>query len=117
MFLTDCDKNILLVNRAFEKKLGYTLAEVQGHNPRFLASGKHDAQFYATVWASIEAHDGWTGEMWNCDRNGNSHLFLNTISVIRDDQGNITHYMGCLADMTELVAARQQLEAATRGPV
>lgn len=110
MLLTGADKNILLVNRAFEKKLGYTLQEVEGQNPRFLASSKHDARFYAEVWTHIDAHGGWTGEMWNCDRNGNSRPFLNTISVIRDDQGNITHYISCLADLTELVAARQQRE-------
>ncbi|MFZ3220323.1 MAG: PAS domain S-box protein, partial [Rhodoferax sp.] len=47
MLVTDADRLILRVNRAFTDITGYAADEAIGQTPRMLSSGRHDAAFYA----------------------------------------------------------------------
>jgi PAS domain-containing protein len=46
MMITDANRVILRVNRAFTKITEYTAADVVGQTPRMLQSSRHDADFY-----------------------------------------------------------------------
>ena len=59
MTITDAQNSILQVNRAFTESTGYSAEEVIGQNPRILRSGRHDANFYDSMWKSIHHTGGW----------------------------------------------------------
>jgi PAS domain S-box-containing protein len=55
MIVTDALTNILRVNSAFTQITGYSAQEAIGQSPRMLRSDRHDADFYAAMWATVEA--------------------------------------------------------------
>jgi transcriptional regulator with PAS, ATPase and Fis domain len=49
VFITDPNGNILSVNPAFTRIMGYREEEVLGKNPRIFKSDRHDREFYAKM--------------------------------------------------------------------
>ncbi|MEX2335016.1 MAG: MASE3 domain-containing protein, partial [Pseudohongiella sp.] len=70
IMVTDATLSIQRVNSAFERSTGYSQEEVKGKTPHFLQSGRHDREFYRTMWHDIETTGSWHGEIWNRRRNG-----------------------------------------------
>jgi diguanylate cyclase (GGDEF)-like protein/PAS domain S-box-containing protein len=100
IMVTDATPVIVRVNRAFTEVTGYDAAEVQGRNPRILASGRHGHDFYQKMWEAIITHGAWEGEIWNRRKNGEIYPEVLAISAIRDDHGEVTHYIGIFRDIT-----------------
>ena len=111
MMVTDADGVILRVNRAFAEITGYAAEEVVGKNPRVLKSGRHDAEFYRTMWQSIAQSGSWQGELWDRRKNGEEYPEWLTISAVKDGNGVITHYVGAHLDITERKKAEEQIKA------
>ena len=61
ILITDADNLIVAVNTAFSKITGYAKHEVLGKTPQILSSGRHDADFYRQMWATIGKEDAWQG--------------------------------------------------------
>lgn len=110
VMITDAERHILMVNKAFAEITGYGNDEVVGKNPSILSSGRHAQAFYREMWASIASTDHWQGEIWNRRKNGELYPELLSISTIRNLDGNITHYVGVFADITKLKASEKELE-------
>ncbi len=104
--ISDRDGNILWVNPAFTAITGYTHVEVIGKNLRLLKSGAHDTNFYASMWQTILAGNVWQGEMINRRKDGTLYTDDQTIAPVRDEQGEITHFVAIKQDVTE----RKKLE-------
>ena len=108
--VTDAQEHILLVNQAFCKFTGYTENEVLGQTPRMFQSGRHDRYFYAAMWADIKTTGHWRGEVWNRRKSGEIYPQLLSISAVRDELGETTHYVGVFADLTEIKATEARIE-------
>lgn len=115
--ITDYNGNIEYVNPFFTELTGYTFAEVEGKNPRFLNSGAQNPGFYSELWNSILAGEIWRGEMYNLKKNGEKYWALAIISPLHDDQGNVSHFVAIEEDITdkkrvfeELVLAKNKAE-------
>jgi diguanylate cyclase (GGDEF)-like protein/PAS domain S-box-containing protein len=102
VMVTDAEQRIVSVNHAFTAITGYEEAEVLGHTPRFLQSGRHDASFYAAMWREIRAVGHWRGEVWDRRRTGEVYPELLGISAVRDAAGAITHYVGVFTEISSL---------------
>lgn len=100
VMITDASKKLIRVNKAFTRITGYTEQEALGRNPNILSSGKHDSDFYASMWAAIEAHGQWQGEIWNRRKDDTLYPELLSISRLCDAQGNVTHYVAIGTDIT-----------------
>ncbi len=100
--ITDANNCIIDVNAAFSRITGYSREEVLGNNPKMLKSGRQSAEFYKAMWQSLSVYDHWNGELWNRTKNGEVYAALTSISVVRDEQGQIHHYIGMSADITPL---------------
>jgi diguanylate cyclase (GGDEF)-like protein/PAS domain S-box-containing protein len=110
ILITDPKGDILWVNPAFIDLTGYTEEEVIGKNPRFLRSGKHDASFYKKLWKTISKGDVWKGEIINRRKNGMLYTQEITITPVHGtDNGQITHYIGIVQDISERVRMEEKL--------
>ncbi|MGU7782740.1 EAL domain-containing protein [Burkholderia sp. PU8-34] len=101
IMVTDRNARIERVNQAFTRLTGYTEEEVLGRNPSLLNSGRQDPTFYKDLWHSLATDGHWRGEIWNRRKNGELYLEYLTITSIRDNEGNISHYAGIFADITQ----------------
>lgn len=99
--ITDPQLQIQFVNPAFTQLTGYQPDEVIGRSPGILSSGRHDATFYRAMWDTLTATGRWRGEVWNRRKSGELYLELLTITAIRDDEGEVTHYAGLFTDITQ----------------
>ncbi|MDD2740716.1 MAG: ATP-binding protein, partial [Rhodocyclaceae bacterium] len=99
--ITTPKAEIVFVNQAFERTSGYTQAEVIGKNPRLLHSGATPPETYAELWATLQAGQVWRGEFINQRKDGSHYLELASITPVRNEQGEITHYVAAKEDITE----------------
>lgn len=106
LFVTDRDNNIIHVNPAFTQITGYQAAEVVGKNPRILASGRHDRDFFAQLWTTLLENGKWQGEVWDRRKDGEMFAGWQNIAVVRDAEGNIQNFVAVLSDIT----LRKQVE-------
>ncbi|MGE5386035.1 MAG: EAL domain-containing protein [Betaproteobacteria bacterium] len=118
MVVTDSHGVILQVNRSFSEVTGYSAEEAIGQTPALLRSGRHDAGFYRTMWEAIRREGFWQGKIWNRRKDGGVYPEWLSISAIRDANGQITHYFGEFADISEpREAERKILELAFYDPL
>jgi diguanylate cyclase (GGDEF)-like protein/PAS domain S-box-containing protein len=109
-FVTDAQSIILQVNQAFTHITGYSDQEVLGQHSRMLASGRHDPDFFTSMWNAVARSGGWQGEIWNRRKNGDIYPEWLSISVVTDDKGDLTHYVGNFFDLTERKSAEQRIQ-------
>ncbi len=100
ILISDANNVILRVNHAFTEITGYTADEVIGKNPRLLSSGLQDKDFYKNMWAILNSTGYWSGEVWNRKKNGDIYPESLTITAVKDSHGNVTNYVGNIADIT-----------------
>ena len=109
VMITDPSGGIEYVNPKFTQLTGYTLAEVQGRNPRFLKSGETPPEVYRQLWATITAGGEWRGQLHNRKKNGDLYWEYVLISPIKEADGRITHYLSVKEDITDRLRVTQEL--------
>jgi diguanylate cyclase (GGDEF)-like protein/PAS domain S-box-containing protein len=109
MMVTGPDAVILRVNQAFTSLTGYSAEEAIGWTPRLLCSGRHDPSFYQTMRAALKGSGYWQGEIWNKRKNGEIYAEWLTITAVKGDSGEITHYIGTFSDITANEAAAAEI--------
>ncbi len=109
--ITDRDGYIVWANPAFARLTGYALEEVLGENPRLLKSGRHDEAFYRQMWETILAGRVWHGEVVNRRKDGSLYTEEMTITPVRDEQGEVRHFIAIKQDITARRQAEEELRA------
>ena len=109
LMITNADNVILRVNRAFCESSGYTAEELIGKKPRILSSGRHDADFYRTMWKAIQDTGTWQGEIWDRRKDGEVYPKLLTISTVKNSKGMVTHHVASHIDITERKLAEEKI--------
>ncbi|MDZ7804131.1 EAL domain-containing protein [Thiohalophilus sp.] len=109
IMVTDAEKRIIKINRAFTETTGYTETDVLGESPKILSSGKHNKEFYSFMHDQLEKSGAWEGEVWNRRKNGEVYPEWLHINAIKDDKGNIAHYAGVFSDISKNKEMRERL--------
>jgi len=109
VMITDSENRILSANKAFTTITGYRLEEVIGKNPRFLASGRHDQEFFAGMWNTLLQEGYWRGEIWNRRKSGELYPEWLTIAVLRDGEGRISNFIANFSDATVYKANEERI--------
>ncbi len=108
--ICNVDGNFIDVNPKFTEITGYAREEVIGKNPRLLSSGRQSPEFYAGMWKTIHEQGYWQGEVWNRRKNGEIYAEFLTISVLRNEEGQIINYLGLFSDVTKSIEQQRSLE-------
>lgn len=95
------DGQIEYVNHSFTSLTGYGADEVVGQTPRLLQSGRTAQEQYRRLWETIQNGREWRGEIQDRKKNGKLYWALETITPLRNTQGEISHYLAIQQDITE----------------
>ncbi len=109
IMITDKDANILRVNKAFTEITRFSAQQVIGKNPRILKSGRHDEAFFRDYWHQLLRNGKFEGEIWNRRKNGEIYPEWQTVTAVRNDLGEVSHYVSVLSDITEKKDAENKI--------
>jgi len=104
---TDRNGTILSWNRGAEKLYGYTEAEVLGQNIAFLYEDVETLQ--TEVITPLLDKGSHATEVVVISKSGKRIYLSLRLSVVKDEQGNITHLIGCSNDITKRKQAELEL--------
>lgn len=102
ILVTDIEANIVYVNHAFCKNLGYREDELVGFNTRVLKSGKQTEQFYSNMWQSLMKYHKFEGIFISKKKNGELFYDKKVITTIKDEDGNPLYYLAMCFDVTKV---------------
>jgi len=114
ILITDTEGNIRYCNRAFESITGYQRSEVIGRNPSLLQSGRHDRDYYRTVWTTILEGRVWSGRFTNRRKDGSVYETEGTIAPMHDETGKLTGFVSAWHDITERLRLESELRQAQK---
>lgn len=109
MLITDANNRILRVNRQFTEITGYTPVEVLGSTPNMLSSGRHTPDFYQYMWHCIQDTGNWQGEIYNKRKSGEVYPQWLSISSVKNERGQVSHYVAAISDISQRKADEQQI--------
>ncbi|MBE0495016.1 MAG: diguanylate cyclase [Campylobacterales bacterium] len=110
ILIADANEVIVKVNEAFTRITGYLEEEVLGRTPRMFKSSQHDAAFYAQLWKALREEGFWQGEMWNKRKNGEIYAEHLTTTAIRNEAGEVNHYLANFNDITTHKVAQKKIQ-------
>lgn len=109
VLITDHTNTIVHINPAFSHITGYSAEDVIGKTPRIFQSGRHTQEFYKSLWTTLEATNEWSGEIWNRRKSGEILPQYQTIRLIRDENGFISHNVAIFSDISVLKDSQSEL--------
>ena len=112
VMITDTEGSIHYVNPKFTRVTGYSSEDVRGKNPRLLRSGDVPEERYRELWQTITAGCEWRGALRNKRKDGSIYVEEKVVVPIKDDLGNVTHYLSVSEDVTERLAVVESLKSA-----
>lgn len=102
--ITRCDADehrIEYVNPAFEQITGYTEAEVKGLDPGFMDVPGCDDDERHRIREALQRKEGVRSILRSARKNG--EIFWNDLRIdpVKNRDGNVTHFVGVINDITE----------------
>jgi PAS domain S-box-containing protein len=110
VLIADVRGTIEYVNPAFTRMTGYSAEEVVGQNTRLLKSGQQQASFYHELWKTVLAGEVWSNRIINRRKDGTLYTEEMSVTPVRDDAGQISHFIAIKQDVTERNRAAEALE-------
>ncbi|HEX9006663.1 MAG TPA: PAS domain S-box protein, partial [Bacteroidota bacterium] len=107
--ITDTAGTIEYVNNKFVEITGYSREEAVGRNPRLLKSGETGPDDYRRLWETIEGGGEWRGIFHNRKKNGELFWEFASISPVKNQEGEIKHFLAVKEDITERKKAEEAL--------
>lgn len=112
IIITNKEGNIEYINPKVTETSGFQAQEVIGSNPRIFSSGEKTKEEYKLLWERINSGKDWFGEFHNRKKNGELYWESGSISPIKNQVGEITHFVAIKEDISELKRTIDELTAA-----
>jgi PAS domain S-box-containing protein len=109
VIITDTAGMILWANPAFLNMSGYDMDEVVGTTPHILSSGMQEKAYYRDLWSTILGGNTWRGETINRHKDGSLYVEEQTITPVRQENGQLSHFIAIKQDITERKRAEDAL--------
>jgi diguanylate cyclase (GGDEF)-like protein/PAS domain S-box-containing protein len=110
IIITDLEGNIEYANPAFERMTGYPIRETLGRNCRFLQSDDREQAGIAAIREAIAAREESSALLRNYRKDG--EMFWNDVHIapVRGQDGEVTHFVGVLNDISAIKHYEYELE-------
>jgi len=101
IIVTNLEGIIEYVNPAACRFTGYLAEELIGNNLSMLSSGITAKDESRILWKTIKSGNEWKGEFHSRKKNGEQFWESSSISPIRNQNGEISHFLNVRTDITE----------------
>lgn len=99
--ITDANKQIQMVNPAFEKISGYRENRVLQKNCLFFKANELNRITSEQIWNKCQKAYRWEGEIWSKKPNGEKYLIGLKLNALTNHEGIITNYIVMFTDITQ----------------
>jgi diguanylate cyclase (GGDEF)-like protein/PAS domain S-box-containing protein len=110
ILVTDADRYITSVNRAFTEITGHAGADLLGKPAAILRSDRHDQAFFKNIYATLQDRGCWQGEIWHRRENGEVHPHWTSISEVRNEAGSVTNYVYLFTDIAAIEGIQKRVK-------
>jgi two-component system CheB/CheR fusion protein len=100
-FVVDKNEQIVFVNPALMKLLGYDEADVLGQHPRIFKSDTAEEDFSKRIWQEITRGNSWKEELWLRNKQGQDIVCMLRVSPISERYEASYSYVAMVSDITE----------------
>ncbi len=107
--VADANRAVLRVNYAFTTITGFVASDFAGQRLDKLFGQQMEEALLDEIWHSVERDGQWKGEVRGSRKNGESYLAWMAVTVTRDEQGKVTHYIVVINDITEIKEAQTRI--------
>jgi PAS domain S-box-containing protein len=114
VLITDRQNKIVYGNPAIETMTGYSPLEIIGRDVRFLGSGVPQDEANKKMWETIGNGRSWAGEFLNRRKDGSTYFQRAIISPVRDENGEISHFVSIASDITKEKKLEEQMIQAAK---
>ncbi|XGA81553.1 EAL domain-containing protein [Halomonas sp. CH40] len=108
--ITNADNRILYANPAYEQMTGFKLKNIIGKKPSISKSGRHSPDFYRKMWAALNQHLHWEGEIWDRREDGTAFPKLMSIDRLVNEKGETRHFVAIFHDLSQQKASEEEIE-------
>ena len=106
VFITDTDGRIEWVNDAYMRLTGYAAADLIGTIPQSFKVGKFRSALQQAHRSNVQGQY-WRYELLGQRKNGRSYMVELVVTPLRNDRGDVTHFVAIHQDIT----VRKEAEA------
>jgi sigma-B regulation protein RsbU (phosphoserine phosphatase) len=110
VLIIDAKGRIEYVNPGYCRITGYTQDEMRGRTPDILCADCTPEPVYRELWQCLEQGRLWLGEIEGHKKNGERYWALQSVSPIRNEQGEITQFLAIQQDITEIKKDKEALQ-------
>jgi diguanylate cyclase (GGDEF)-like protein/PAS domain S-box-containing protein len=110
ILITDTQFKIEYVNKAFTVLTGYLLHEIVNNTPAILRSKTEKQTTYEEISCTLRMGLKWHGQIRQQRKDGSIYWSLQTITPIKNNQGDVTHFVSASQDNTDLHDAQDTIE-------
>ena len=110
ILITDAHLNIILVNKTYEKIMGYTEDEVLGVDTAKVGARLHSHSFFRNMVHILKERGYWQGELINKRKNGEKFPTWYSISQVLNAEGQPENYIAIFSDISERKKSRERID-------
>ena len=110
VMISDENANIEYVNPKVCAITGYEKEELIGSNTRIFQPDDLDMEMLSDLWTTINSGNEWQGEIQLQKKDGGGIWVLMSISSVKNERNQISHFVTVCEDVSQLKEARLRME-------
>lgn len=110
IMILDDQFRIVLVNKTYEKMMGFSAEDVLGVDAAQIGASQHPRGFFRNLIAILNERGAWLGELSNRRKNGETFPSWFSISRVLGSDGQIENYIAIFTDISERKKSRERLD-------
>ena len=109
ILISDADRRIVSVNRAYCRITGYSEQDLIGQPLSMFECAPQDDDFYRAMWEQIQREGNWKGETLELRQDGPTYPQWGSLSALTNSEGRLTHYFFICSDISERKKAEARI--------
>ncbi len=110
ILITDAKLRIVLVNKTYEKMMGFTEQEVLGVDTAKVGAQLHSHGFFRNLVSVLKERGHWQGELVNRRKDGEKFPTWYSISQVLNAEGQAENYIAIFSDISERKKSRERID-------
>lgn len=109
IIITDKHMNIIKVNKAYCAMKGCSQSDVLGRYSSILRLGFSSEEYYWSMWKKLNETGSWEDDVSDTNQDGAILPVHLSVNAVKNDKGEIEHYVLILTDISARKAAEENL--------